>query len=79
MSIARTLKEGEVLNLTRYQGDEIVLCLPDGSEVRLHILEVISRRGDGRVRLGITAPQEVRIWRKEIYDVLSPENRRAPR
>ncbi|MEZ6132958.1 MAG: carbon storage regulator [Planctomycetaceae bacterium] len=47
-----------MLVLTRKIGEEIVI---DGS-VRVRVIQC----GNGRVRLGIVAPQDVRIMRSEI-------------
>jgi carbon storage regulator len=53
-----------MLVLTRRTGEEIVI---DG---RIHII-VAEVRGE-RVRLGITAPQDVRVARAEIHERPGP-------
>ena len=39
---------------------------------------VVDVRGDV-VRLGINAPQKTQIWRKELWDAIVEENRKAAR
>ena len=51
-----------MLVLSRLKEEEIVI----GDDIRVKILEV---RGD-KVRLGITAPRDVSVHRKEIYDAI---------
>lgn len=51
-----------MLVLSRKAGQEIVI----GEDIRVVVLEV---RSD-RVRLGIAAPAEVPVHRKEVYDRL---------
>lgn len=51
------------------------LIIGDGIEVK-----VVAVQGTGdqaTVRLGVVAPQEVRIWRKEVYDAVVAENQQA--
>ena len=40
------------------------------------IIEIVEIRGD-KVRLGINAPREVSVHRKEVYDAIRRENRAA--
>lgn len=58
-----------MLALTRKAGQSIII----GDVVEITIVEV---RGD-QVRLGITAPKEVSVYRKEIYDEIKAENKAA--
>jgi carbon storage regulator len=51
-----------VLVLSRLKEEEIII----GDEISVKILEI---RGD-KVRLGITAPRDVSVHRKEIYDAI---------
>ncbi|NLL36511.1 MAG: carbon storage regulator CsrA [Fretibacterium sp.] len=46
-----------------------------GTDVEVTVIEV---KGDV-VRLGIEAPQQTQIWRKELWDVIVEENQRAAR
>lgn len=58
-----------MLVLTRKVHQSIVI----GDEVEVVVLEV---RGE-QVRLGIRAPKDVAVHRKEIYDQIVEENRGA--
>jgi carbon storage regulator len=58
-----------MLVLTRGQDDAIVL----GDNVIITVLDI---RGD-KVRIGIEAPREMKILRKEIYEEVLKENRDA--
>lgn len=51
------------------------LVIGDGIEIK-----IVAVQGTGEqatVRLGIEAPPDVRIWRKEVYDQVVAENRQA--
>jgi carbon storage regulator len=56
-----------MLVLTRKPGQSIMIG--DGVEV-----QVLSVAGE-KVRLGITAPQDVSIFRNEVYERIESENR----
>ena len=58
-----------MLVLSRKTGQTV--CLGEAMEVT--VLEV---RGD-TVKLGIVAPREVRVWRRELLEALKEENLRA--
>jgi carbon storage regulator len=58
-----------VLVFTRKRDDAIVIG--DGIEVR------VLRIGQDGVRIGITAPPEVAVHRREIYDQICAVNRAA--
>jgi carbon storage regulator len=58
-----------VLVFTRKRNETIIIG--DGIEVR------VLRIGREGVRLGITAPPSVPVHRREIYDLIGEENRRA--
>jgi len=51
-----------MLILSRKKEETIVVTLPDGTEISIMIVDL---RGD-RVRLGIEAPKDFKILRKEI-------------
>jgi len=58
-----------MLILTRRKGDAIIL----GDSIKVIVLSV-----DGNnVRLGIDAPADVSVHRKEIYDKMMEENGKA--
>ena len=46
-----------------------------GDDVEVTVIDV---RGDV-VRLGINAPQKTQIWRKELWDAIVEENKKAAR
>jgi carbon storage regulator len=54
-----------MLVLSRQKDESIMI----GDDVEITIVEI---RGD-RVRLGITAPREVSVHRREIYDAIQRE------
>jgi len=55
-----------MLVLTRQKNESIMI----GDDIEVTLLEV---RGD-KVRLGIRAPADVRVFRKEIYEAIEAEN-----
>lgn len=53
-----------MLVLTRKEGESIVI----GEGIEITIAEI---KGD-RIRIGISAPRDVSVWRKEVYlDIVS--------
>ncbi len=58
-----------MLALTRKAGEAIII----DEDI---IIEVISTH-DGKVKLGIQAPKEIRILRKEIYDAIQENNKNS--
>ena len=58
-----------MLALTRKTGDAIMI----NNNIEITILEV---RGD-QVKVGISAPKEVSIYRKEVYLEIQKENQAA--
>lgn len=58
-----------MLVLSRKAGEAIVI----GENIEISILEV---RGDV-VSIGIEAPRDVRVWRKELWLETAQENKRA--
>ena len=58
-----------MLVLTRKPGQSIMI----GDGVEVHVLSVAGEK----VRLGITAPREVSIFRNEVYDRIESENERS--
>ncbi len=52
------------------QRDETIMI---GDEVEVTVVDI---RGD-KVRLGITAPKEITVHRKEVYEAIKRENRAA--
>src|SRR3954470_20472390 len=60
---------GIMLVLSR-QRDETIMI---GDDIEVTVVDI---RGD-KVRLGITAPREISVHRKEVYDAIRRENRAA--
>ncbi|WP_029166082.1 carbon storage regulator CsrA [Aminiphilus circumscriptus] len=58
-----------MLVLTRKVGEGLVI----GEDIEIVIVET---RGDS-VRIGISAPRSVGVWRKELWDQIREENLRA--
>jgi carbon storage regulator len=59
VDLGRTSNGGEVLVLTRKTNQSIMI----GDEIEISVLAV-SR---DKIRLGITAPRDVPVFRKEVY------------
>ena len=58
-----------MLALSRKQGESIVV----GNNIEITVLEA---KGD-QVKIGISAPKSVPVYRKEIYAQIQEENREA--
>lgn len=58
-------KEVPMLVLTRKLGQEVVFCKDNVVFATLVVAEV--ERG-GKVRFAIDAPQDIQIWRKELWE-----------
>lgn len=58
-----------MLVLTRKAGEGILI----GDNVRVKVLEA----QDGKIRIGIEAPEDYRIYRQEVYERICMENREA--
>lgn len=58
-----------MLVLSRQRDESIVI----GDNVQITIVDI---RGD-KVRLGIIAPTEISVHRKEVYDAIQRENKQA--
>lgn len=54
------------------QRDETIMI---GDEIEITVVDI---RGD-KVRLGITAPRQVHVHRKEVYEAIKQENADAAR
>ena len=61
-----------MLVLTRKVGESFVV----GDDIKVTIIDVI---GGNKVRVGIDAPQEVPVYREEIYDLIKQENEASAR
>lgn len=58
-----------MLVLSRQQNQTIMI----GDNIEITVVDI---RGD-KVRLGITAPSEIPVHRKEVYEAIKQENREA--
>ena len=58
-----------MLVLTRKLGE----CIQIGENVKIMVLSVQGKS----VKIGVTAPREISVYRKEVYDKIVEENRRA--
>lgn len=58
-----------MLALTRKKGEALIL----NNNIEVTILEI---RGD-QIKIGITAPKDVPIYRKEVYQQIQKENEEA--
>ena len=58
-----------MLELTRKKGESLVI----NNNIEVTILEI---RGD-QIKLGISAPRDVSIYRKEVYLQIQEENKAA--
>lgn len=58
-----------MLVLSRQRDESIMI----GDNVQITVVDI---RGD-KVRLGIVAPAEIPVHRKEVYDAIQRENRKA--
>lgn len=56
-----------MLVLSRKKNETIII----GHDVEITVVEVLS----GKVRLGINAPKEVSVHRKEIYEAIQEERK----
>ncbi len=58
-----------MLVLTRKAGEGIII----GDDI---VIKIIEMKGGG-VRIGIDAPQDKKIYRQEVYDRITQENKEA--
>jgi carbon storage regulator len=58
-----------MLILTRKRDQSIMI----GNDIEIKVVEV---RGE-QVKLGVTAPRQVAVHRKEVYEAIQEENRQA--
>ena len=58
-----------MLVITRKKGESLMI----GDDIEI----VISKIEDGSVKIGIKAPKDIQILRKELYEEVEQENREA--
>lgn len=70
-----------MLVLSRRIDERLVLDLGDGRLVWLTVVDVRRRASyeGSEARLGIDAPESVKIWRKELWGDVSAEGRETSR
>jgi len=66
----RLLKGFAMLVLSRHRDESIII----GEDIEITVVEI---RGD-KVRLGVKAPREVPVHRREVYEAINREGRRRP-
>lgn len=62
-----------MLVLKRKEGEVIVLKDKDGTETEFKIIEI----NEGRVKVGIDAPMDISIYRKEVLEQTKVENQES--
>lgn len=62
-----------MLVISRLDGEEIVLTLPTPEGEKQIVLKLLSSRR-GHARIGVDAPQEVVVKRRELLDTRPREN-----
>jgi carbon storage regulator len=62
-----------VLVLTRRVNESIVI----GNEITVTVISVQGHGAHAQVRLGITAPRETAVLRREVFEAVRAENERA--
>ncbi len=60
-----------MLILSRKLNESIII----GDDIELSVVDI---KGD-QVKIGINAPRNVKVFRKEVYDAIQEENRAAAR
>src|SRR5579859_7993894 len=63
-------QEGANMLVLSRQRDETIII---GDDIEITVVDI---RGD-KVRLGVSAPKEISVHRKEVYDAIRRENREA--
>ena len=58
-----------MLVLSREKNERLVIILEDGREIGIQVVRV----SHGKVRLGITAPPDVKVWREELLPAAPSE------
>ena len=58
-----------MLIITRKKGESLMI----GDDIEI----IISKIDDGSVKIGIQAPREIQILRKELYEEVEKENKEA--
>ena len=59
-----------MLIITRRPGEKIIL----GEDISVQVMEIVGNQ----VRIGISAPKSVPVYREEIWEAVRAENQAAP-
>ena len=62
-----------MLVLTRKPEESIIVVSPNGDTMEIHLAKI----DNDRAKIGIEAPTDYRIFRKEVYDVVLQSNSAA--
>lgn len=62
-----------MLVLSRKVNEELVITMPDGTQVSVVVVDI---RGD-KVRVGVHAPRDVAVHRREVHDAIERNHGRA--
>jgi carbon storage regulator len=62
-----------MLVLTRRSGESVIIA----DDIKVTVISVDTKAGRAYVKLGITAPADLRIYREEIYEEIRRENEAA--
>lgn len=58
-----------MLILNRKQGESLII----DDKIEIKIMEV----SEGKIKIGIEAPKSVKVFRKEVYEEIREENKKA--
>lgn len=58
-----------MLILNRKEGESLII----DDKIEIRILEV----SEGKIKIGIEAPKNVKVFRKEVYEEIREENKKA--
>ena len=62
-----------MLVLTRRSGESVIIA----DDIKVTVISVNTKAGRAYVKLGITAPADLKIYREEIYEEIRRENEAA--
>lgn len=74
MQPQRVTEGGDVWCVTRKVGEALVLPLPDGTLVRVAVVDVGRKNGEVAAKIGVDAPREVPVHRYEVAVRRAEEN-----
>ncbi|MGE5572342.1 MAG: carbon storage regulator CsrA [Bacteroidota bacterium] len=62
-----------MLVLTRRSGESLIIA----DDIKITVISVDTKAGRAYVKLGITAPADLKVYREEIYEEVKRENEAA--